>query len=76
MNQTPQNYESRAAPAPVRQTSPQMQYLPSPVEYKAKPAPATVNARSFKMPSPPVTPQVNSDPTIAFIHFCGEYNDE
>ncbi|KOB78713.1 Williams-Beuren syndrome chromosomal region 14 protein-like protein [Operophtera brumata] len=58
VNQGSPNYESRGAPAPAaRQSSPQMQYLQPSAEYKAKPASATVNARSFKMPSPPVTPQ-------------------
>ncbi|CAH2074106.1 unnamed protein product, partial [Iphiclides podalirius] len=49
-----QAFEGRTGP--VRQTSPQMQYLqPKPVDtYKAKPVPS--NARSFKLPSPPLVP--------------------
>ncbi|XP_038215203.1 carbohydrate-responsive element-binding protein isoform X2 [Zerene cesonia] len=50
----PQSFDARQ---PVRQTSPQMQYLqPSTSEFKAKPSPTVVNARSFKLPSPPLAP--------------------
>lgn len=46
-------YDTR--PGPVRQSSPQMQYLQqNPVEtYKGKSASIASNVRSFKMPSPP-----------------------
>ncbi|CAK1552105.1 unnamed protein product [Leptosia nina] len=49
----PQNFDAR----PVRQNSPQMQYLQlNATDYKVKPAPAVPNTRSFKLPSPPLAP--------------------
>ncbi|CAG4981284.1 unnamed protein product [Parnassius apollo] len=53
---SPQSFETR--PGAGRQSSPQMQYLqPNPVDsYQTKPVPVSVNARSFKLPSPPLVP--------------------
>ncbi|XP_045518681.1 MLX-interacting protein isoform X1 [Pieris brassicae] len=50
----PQNFDTR----PVRQSSPQMQYMQlSPTEYKKS---TPVNSRSFKLPSPPLAPTTSA----------------
>ncbi|CAH2086553.1 unnamed protein product [Euphydryas editha] len=58
-----QNFEIRPS---VRQSPPQLQYLqPNPVEYKTKASPTAVNARSFKLPSPPLVPATTQQVQVA-----------
>ncbi|XP_041976840.1 carbohydrate-responsive element-binding protein isoform X2 [Aricia agestis] len=46
-------------PQMLRLSTPEVQYL-QPVDYKTKPAGATVNAKTFKLPSPPLAPAASS----------------